>query len=64
MRLMASAMRVIASWPLRAASLASLALPAACCALSAFCRVIEPISSREALVSSRLDACSLAPSAI
>ncbi|OPZ06257.1 MAG: hypothetical protein BWZ10_02974 [candidate division BRC1 bacterium ADurb.BinA364] len=64
MRLIASAMRFIASRPRLAASLASLAIALAWFELSAFCLVIEDISSSEAEDSSMLEACSLAPLAI
>ena len=55
--------RCIASAPLPAARCASEERLSACCALAAFCFVIDDISSRLDDVSSRPAACSAAPSA-
>lgn len=53
---------VFTTWPpFSATSRAPCASCAACAALSAFCFTAEVISSSEAAVSSRLDACSCAP---
>ena len=61
-RPMASFMRITEAWLFRAASLAPSAMVFACLALSAFCFVIAVISCIDDDVSSRLEACSLAPS--
>ncbi len=60
---MASFIRVMDSAPVPAARRASPASVLACWALSAFCLVIDDISSRLDEVSSRPAACSVAPSA-